>query len=79
MCHVRLSALDLEKVPGRSRNGPHVVLPSGHRVKTPAGLKLTRDLREENTGHLEREATHRRGSLETRLIYYLMFLDNNSL
>ena len=25
-------------------------------MKTPAGLKLTGDLRDENTGHLEREA-----------------------
>ena len=54
-----VSRLTIEKVPRRSRNGPYVVLPSGPRVKTPAGL-LTGDLRDENTGHLEREATGRR-------------------
>ena len=43
------------------------------------GLKLTGDLRDENTGHLERKATGRRDRLGTRLIYSLMFLDNNSL
>ena len=78
MSHVRLYALDPETVPRRSRNGPHLVLPSGPRVKTPAGLKLTGDLRDENTGHLEREATGRRDSLGTRLIYSLMFPDNNT-
>ena len=55
-----------------------MVLPSGPRVKTPAGLKLTGDLRDENTGHLEREATGRRDSLGTRFIYSLMFLDNKN-
>ena len=72
----------LEKVPRRSRDGSHVFLPSGPRVKTPAGLKLTGDLRDENTGHLERverEATGRRDSLGTRFIYSLMFLDDNNL
>ena len=76
MSQVRLSGFGLEKVPRRSRNEPHVVLPSGPRVKTPDGLKLTGHLRDENTGHLEREATGRRDSLGTRLIYSLMFLDS---
>ena len=43
------------------------------------GLKLTRDLKDEITRHLERKATKRRDSMGTRLIYSLMFLDNNSL
>jgi len=43
------------------------------------GLKLTGDLKDENSGHLERKATKRRDSMGTRMIYSLMFLDNNSL
>ena len=43
------------------------------------GLKLTGDLKDEITGHLERKATKRRDSIGTRLIYSLLFLDNNSL
>ena len=35
----------------------------------PGGLKLTGDLRDENTGHLERKATGRRDRLGTRLIH----------
>ena len=45
----------------------------------PGGLKLTGDLRHENTGRLERKATGRIDRLGTRLIYSLMFLGNNSL
>ena len=44
------------------------------------GLKLTGDLRDKNTDHLERKATKRRDSIYGNEIdLRLMFLDNNSL
>ena len=79
MCHVRLSALDQKRYRDDRETDPTWFCLPRPRVKTPAGLKLTGHLRDENPGHLEREATKRRGSLETRLIYCLMFLDNNRL
>ena len=64
---------------------PHIfnIIPRGFAFRSSredlGGQKLTGDLKDENTGHLERKATKRRDSMGTRLIYSLMFLDNNSL
>ena len=74
MSHARLSVLDWQRNQDNQETDP-----TWSSREHPGGVKLTGDLRDENTGHLERAATKRRDSLGTKLIYSLMFLDNNNL
>ena len=74
MSHARLSVLDWQRNQDNQETDP-----MWSSREHPGGVKLTGDLRDENTGHLERAATKRRDSLGTKLIYSLMFLDNNNL
>ena len=52
-----------------TRKGTRTIEKRALRGFDSGGLKLTGDLRDENTGHLERKATGRRDRLGTRLIY----------